>query len=506
MKKLIILALFSCLTLAMRSNPLPVVDTSRINGTLVLSVMTSDPWAGLDYGYLLGDRLYNVLENYVVNTAFGGAASYNYARQIFDQRFVVSEYYTEFATNMIQGMVSGGFPIYSPTLGRDFTYQDILLANAIPDMTAFGVTQTTGPGCSDLMSWGQATANDPQLDGGMVICRNLDWDDDPLLIDNALITVWFNDDFNQQKIITFGFVGLIGALSGVSNAGIATFQNMGNYSSTPVGTGFYPVNLAQRDGLQHTDFNGDGICSPRDVTDAVRSHPMAATFIINTAGPATLEFPAEILEIHNAFGDTIRTAMHNPEFFGDNLVSTNHFRLLKNPSYCTRYNRISDSIQTSSDFSIARNWRVLQTAGVSSNLQTIQFVPATKLLRFSMARPGTPAYQIQPTEVFMEGLPVSIMEYAAKQPDLFSLAPNPCRSETNLIIKTTTGDKIAIEISDANGNFIYSHNEVANAAGDHNFCWKTMNHPSGVYLCKVAVSNNKTRKYVTDVQKILILK
>lgn len=505
MKKFIILALFSCMTLATRSNPLPVVDLSSINGTLVLCVLTSDPWAGVEYGSLLGDRLYDVLENYVVNTAFGGAASYNYARQIFDERFVVSEYYTEFAMHIIEGMGYSGFPVYSPTLGRDFTYQDILLANAIPDMTAFGLTQTTGPGCSDLMSWGEATANDPQLNGGMVICRNLDWDDDPLLIENALITVWFSDDFNG-RIVTFGFVGMIGALSGMNDDGIATFQNMGNYNSTPVGTGFYPVNLAQRDGLEHADYNGDGIRSPRDVTDAVRSHPMAATFIINTIGPANLEFPAEILEIHNSFGDTLRTAVHNPEFFGDNLASTNHFRLLKNPSYCARYNRISDSIQTSTDFTIARNWRVSQTAGVSSNLQTIQFIPATKLLRFSMARPGTPAYQIEPTEVFMDGLPVSILEHPAKQQALFTVAPNPCRSHTKLTIAAATGDRITIEISDANGNSIYSHHDVAKADGDYNVSWKTDDHPTGVYLSKVVVANNKTRKYVTDVQKILVLK
>ncbi|NCA84531.1 MAG: T9SS type A sorting domain-containing protein [Clostridia bacterium] len=505
MKKFIILALFSCLTLATRSNPLPAVDTSRINGTLVLTVLFSDPTMGLDYGYLLGDRLYNVLENYVVNTAFGGAASYNYARQIFDQRFVVSEYYTEFATNMILGMTYGGFQVYSPTLGREFTYQDVLLANAIPDMTAFGLTQTTGPGCSDLMSWGTATANDPQLNGGMVICRNLDWDDDPLLIENALITVWFNEGFNQ-RIVTFGFVGMIGALSGMNDDGIATFQNMGNYSSSPVGTGFYPVNLAQRDGLEHYDFNGDGICSPRDVTDAVRSHPMAATFIINTVGPTNLEFPAEILEIHNTFGDTIRTAVHNPEFFGDNLVSTNHFRLLKNPSYCARYNRISDSIQASTDFTIARNWRVLQTAGVPGNLQTIQFIPATKLIRFSMARPGTPAYQIEPTEVSMYGLPVSIIEHAAKHKGVFSVAPNPCRTHTNLLIAAATGDRITIEISDANGNSIYTHHDVAKADGDNNVTWNTSHYPSGVYLCKVLVANNKTRKNVSEVQKILVLK
>jgi hypothetical protein len=505
MKKFIILALFSCLTLATRSNPLPLVDTSRINGTLVLSVLTSDPWAGGDYGYLLGDRLFDVLENYVVNTAFGGAAAYNYARQIFDQRFVVSEYYTEFATNMIQGMVNGAFPIYSPTLGRDFTYQDILLANAIPDMTAFGLTQTTGPGCSDLMSWGEATANDPQLNGGMVICRNLDWDDHPLLIENALITVWFSDDFNG-RIVTFGFVGMIGALSGMNDDGIATFQNMGNYSSTPVGTGFYPVNLAQRDGLEHADYNGDGIRSPRDVTDAVRSHPMAATFIINTVGPANLEFPAEILEIHNSFGDTIRTAAHNPEFFGENLVSTNHFRLLKNPTFCSRYNRISDSIQVSSDFTIARNWRVLQTAGVPGNLQTIQFIPATKMIRFSMARPGSPAYLIEPTEVSLYGLPVSILEHPAKQKALFTVAPNPCRSQTKLTIAADTGDGITIEISDANGNRIYTNYEVAKAKGDNNVSWNTVNHPSGVYLCKVVVANNNTRKYVSDIQKILVLK
>ncbi len=133
--------------------------------------------------------------------------------------------------------------------------------------------------------FGGATLNEPGLNGKTVIWRNLDRDDNPILIDNALIIVWVPRGPDEQRWVFFGFVGLIGALSGFNESGIATFLNMGNFYSTPVGDFFYPVNLAQRNGLEMEDFNEDGYCSPRDVTDAVRDHNVASTYIINTASP-----------------------------------------------------------------------------------------------------------------------------------------------------------------------------------------------------------------------------
>jgi len=331
MKKLVFVLLVVLLSFKGFGNPIDPADTIRIDGKLALWLVVDGYAAGYEYGRLLGEPIVDVMENYIINHTFGGAINYQYARQIFDQKFIYNSKYEQIAQGMIEGIEQSGVSIYSATLGENLTFKDVLIANSIPDFTSFSEFNIHGPGCSDLMSWGDATANS-ELGGEMVISRNLDWESNPYLIDNALIIIWGNLSGEGQRFITFGFTGLIGALSGFNESGVSTFQNMGNYNYAPTGTGFYPVNLAQRDGLESWDYNQDGICSVRDVTDAVRAHNVSSTFIINSAGTNSEDPPAEVLEIHNSFGDTIRTSLNNPAFFGDNLVSTNHFRLLKPPS------------------------------------------------------------------------------------------------------------------------------------------------------------------------------
>jgi hypothetical protein len=386
---------------------------------------------------------------------------------------------------MIEGIEAAGISLFSPTLNDYLTYKDVLIANSVPDFTAFFESwNNKGPGCSDMASWGEATLNDPGLAGGTVICRNLDWDNNPILIENALVIIWAPGGPNEQRWVSFGYAGLIGALSGFNESGITTFQNMGNYYSVPVGESFYPVNLAQRNGLEMEDYNGDGICSPRDVTDAVRDHNVSSTYILNTAGPTYFDPPAEVLEIHNNLGDTIRTVAQNPGFFGDNLVSTNHFRLLKPPTYCYRYKRISDSLETSNQMSTLRNWNVMKTAGVFTNLQVIQYLPEKHILRFSFAEPGTPAYQIEPTEVLTDTLFSLVGIEEPEKDDLLrvSIYPNPCHEQTRILIEPAGPVNFNCSITDIKGKQLRDFGEFYLTEKNIVLDWETGNIPNGIYL------------------------
>ncbi len=487
------------------SNPIEIADTTRIDGKLVLWLMVDGYGAGYEYGRLLGEPIADVMENYVINHTFGGAANYQYARQIFDQKFIYDAKYQQIAQGMIDGMEDAGVSIYSPTLGEDLTFKDVLIANSIPDFTAFGKFNIHGPGCSDLMSWGDATANS-ELGGELVISRNLDWENNPYLINNALIIVWGNYSGNGQRIITLGFIGLIGALSGFNESGIATFQNMGNYNTSPSGTNFYPVNLAQRDGLENWDYNNDGVCSPRDVTDAVRAHNVSSTFIINTAASSGNDIPAEVLEIHNSFGDTIRTIAHNPNYFGDNLVSTNHFRLLKPPTACYRYSRIADSLETSNQLTIQRNWQVLQAAGVSTNLQTIQYIPYQQKLRFSFAEIGTPAYQIEPTEIIVNELfaLVGIKELGSIKKHIVNISPNPCHTNTEIKFTAPINGFFSCKIFDLTGNQVFFHEDELFNSQPISLGWETGEIKSGIYFCVVRFKDENNFTIHSETQKIIV--
>jgi hypothetical protein len=512
MKKITIGLLFMSLTIGSFGNPFVVADTLRINGHMAIWLGSSDYYEdGFNYGWLLGDRIKGLFENYMFTSSFGSVAGYHQARQIFDQHFVVDDKYIEMTQGMILGMEMAGVDLYSTVLNDTLNYKDILIANSVQDFISFSDEwHNIGPGCSSLTSWGEATMNAPELLGETVINRNLDWDNDPQLINNPLIIIWVTADPAKQSFVTFGFPGLIGALSGVNEYGIATFHNTGNYFTYPTGTGFYPSSLAQRNGLEAADYNDDGICSPRDVTDAVRAHTMACTHIIHNAGPSFMEPAAEILEIHNSFGYAIRTKANNPEFFGDNLVATNHFRLLKPATGCSRYNRIRDSLLVSNQLDVNRNWTVLKTAGVTTNLQTIQFIPTQNIIRFSFAEVGTPAYLVEPYEIWMDTLftmfNVGINEVVLSENSRVNIFPNPGKDLINIVVKPETTSKLAVAIKDQRGRVVFREEMIADAGAQHSFKWDTGNLPAGVYFTVVEITDNVTGKVQRESKKIVVTK
>lgn len=509
MKKIILALLLMCLSVGSFSNPFVVADTLRIDGKLTLWLGSgSDYEDGFNYGLLLGHQIKPIFDNYVIPVAFGGMGGYLIARQAFNQYFIVDDKYMEIATGMVDGMVTAGIDLYSSIIKDTLTYKDVLIANSIPDFTAFSDKwHYIGPGCSNLTSWGDATLNAPELAGQTVINRNLDWVNNPHLINNALVIIWVTGDPNKQSFVTFGFTGLIGALSGINESGVATFQNMGNYYAYPSGTGFYPINLAQRNGLEAADYNGDGVSSPRDITDAVRAQNVASTYIIHSAGPSHLEHPAEILEIHNAHGYAIRTKDDNPEFFGHNLVATNHFRVLKPPAYCYRYSRITDSLQVSNKMDVHRNWNVLTTAGVTTCLQTIQFIPTQNIIRFSFAEIGTPAYQIEPFEMWMDTLfsyYAGINELTHSGEELISVYPNPGKNLINIKLNSTSNTIISITITDLNGRQILKEQNFTTLNSDNHFIWETSKYPDGIYFARIQLKNHRTGKLTSETRKIVV--
>jgi len=509
MKKIVILIIAGFLSLNTFSNPIVSADTLRIDGKLVLWLRADNYGNGWNYGYFLGNRIMSLFDNYVITTAFGGATNYNMARQVYDQYFIVDEKYNQIAQGIIDGIEQSGVSLYSQVLNDNLGFKDLLIANSIPDFTAMDEKwKNSGPGCSNLTSWGEATANAPELSGETVISRNLDWTNNPNLIKNAIIIIWAPTAPDEQRWISFGFIGLFGALSGINESGVATFQNMSNYVNSATGTGFYPVNLAQRNGLEKADYNLDGICSPRDVSDAVRAHPVSSSFIIHSGGPSSLEIPAEILEIHNTFGDTIRTTVNNPDYFGDNLVATNHFRLLKPPAYCVRYQRISDSLETSNQLSVLRNWSVLKTAGVSINLQTIQFVPNKNILRFSFAEIGTPAYQIEPTEVWVDTLfaLVGINEVKKDPAVEITVSPNPCKNLTTITAKFETPTGFSCRITDITGKLVEQFKNINPGEKQVSIGWGTTDIPNGVYFCTINFVDPVSGRPIAETQKIIVSK
>jgi hypothetical protein len=88
----------------------------------------------------------------------------------------------------------------------------------------------------------------------------------------------------------------------------------------------------------------------------------------------------------------------SPVINGDNLVATNHFRTLYDPTWCYRYQAIADSLENSDDITSDRSWEIMSdAAGLSWNLHTLQYVESADLLYWSTATSTVPGYQNEPT-------------------------------------------------------------------------------------------------------------
>lgn len=509
MNKIVLIILYLYFPSVTFSYTLVNADTLRIDGKLVLYLAGEDDRQnGFNYGFLLGHRIKTLIDNYLIPHTAGGANRYKIARNLFDKHFIEDEKYLNLTQGIIEGMESSGVSLFSDILNDELTYKDIFILNSIPDFTAFSPDwYYNSPGCSNLTSWGDATYGAPELKGQTVISRNLDWDNNDQLIENALIIIWATKDPSKQSFVTIGYPGLIGALSGINESGVATFQNMGNFFAYPEGTGFYPVNLAMRNGLEAKDFNNDGISSARDITDAVTIHNVSSTYIIHSAGPSSSQPTAEALEIHNSFGYKIRTKSDNTEAFGDNLIATNHFRLLKTPEYCPRYNLMSDSLEASNELDMDRNWKVLTGAGTSLTLQTIQFTPEQNKIKISFAEKDLPAHRAKPTEIYLNSLLelVGINDKLSNPERQITLFPNPVKNQLNITMSGYQSFDIEFEIIDIEGKVLKRFRGVEIYRPAFQMKIDVSGILAGMYFLRAQLTNKQTKELSVETQRFVIM-
>ena len=71
--------------------------------------------------------------------------------------------------------------------------------------------------CSFFAAWGKRTIN-----GHMIATRNLDWDENTGIADFKVLTVWM--PAGEIPHVTVGYIGFIGALAGISQAGLSASE------------------------------------------------------------------------------------------------------------------------------------------------------------------------------------------------------------------------------------------------------------------------------------------
>lgn len=510
MKKFIFITIFILFTLQAYSQK--TVNGQIINETnnlQILKVWGTHAERGYAYGYLSGENIFEVIDNYIFDHILGGSYfTYIYARNYFLNNFDIDEKYITEAENILLGMKDAGINIYNSTLMREYDYNDILLANSLVDLSSLTkLRDKLSLGCSSISSWGESTEDCLELSGNVLITRHLDWEPLPSLLNNHQVVIHFPSEENEQPWIMIGFSGMIGALSGINNSNVSAFQNMGNkYSNAPTGN-FYPIHFSIRNGLEMADYNNDSICNVNDIAEAITSKTQSAPFIIHTIDNNLNE--PEIIECNYENGNTIRKQEDNNVIQGTNLVATNHFRKLYAAEYCYRYEAIKDSLDYDSNITPERSWDLLcNAAGHNGTMQTMQYVPSLRNLLISFATEESPAYLIEPNVYDLDDFftPVAISENNITNNFNLKVAPNPFNPVTTISFNINSASDVTINLFNLKGELIKEVFRGRLERGEKSIQFNAKELPSGVYMAKLNIKNAKSNYIYNDYKKLLLLK
>ncbi|MFH1843191.1 MAG: FlgD immunoglobulin-like domain containing protein [bacterium] len=404
-----------------------------IDNTTVLTVWGSHHERGYAQGYLLGDAGKQVFDEYFIDFfCLGSSFVYNNLRTIFTSNFTVDARYLDEVDGIILGMRDAGVDLFNPTLGRDITATDILVANSLVDLSQWSGKE--GFGCSSLSSWGASTIADPILGGHLVITRHLDWSKHAALTSNAVLTVHVPSEPDEQRWLSLGYAGFLGALSAVNVSGLGAFLDLGNYALGMAGAPYEPILFSVRTGMERADFDGNGTNSPADVTAAIEAVSRSAAVLVQVTQDDGMSSRPVIVEVNNARGVAERDADNNSVVPADNLAVTNHFRLLYNPVYCNRYAAITDSLNVNRHISPTRSWDLLAGAAgqYGGNIMAIQYIESSGSLAWAVDTALEPAYLQKPSVVNVDDLFGFATAVATPQPVvcLEQNRPNPFNPAT----------------------------------------------------------------------------
>ncbi|MCF7859507.1 MAG: hypothetical protein K9N07_09355 [Candidatus Cloacimonetes bacterium] len=468
-------------------------DILSVDGKKILKVWGTHYERGYAAGYFMGDKIKSLSENYFIGTFFGGNAYlYENTKEYFLEFFEIEPKYHAETEGMIDGMIEADIVLFSNTLDRDIDENDILLANAIVDLSALrGLGVNYDFGCSSLSSWGDNTAGDLELQGDLVITRNMDWTLHPELLENHLLVVHFPSESNEVNWLSFTFPGFIGCLSGINENELSAFMNMGNRNDHTNNYTYHPILLSIRNGIEVFDYNGDYEITPDDILAAVEDNFQLSGSIIHAASNEG----GLIIECNNQYGVVSRDDNDNTMLPLEHLAATNHFRELYPPVSCYRYENISDSLSVNPYITIERSWNLMAAAaGVSTNLHTIQYVPSLQLIKWSTADLGSPAYQNEPTTFDLDDLftsNASSDQHYIQQNSFLSATPNPFNTFTNLAFTLPRTSDVRLTVYNVKGHKITVLINNVLYPGKHNVLWDGTDRngnkvASGIYLSSIS--------------------
>lgn len=465
----------------LHAQPVKGIITADTAGILVVKIWGTHQERGYALGYLTGDRITDVILNYV-KPEFG--PFYTLARNTILQGndLSIPPEFSDEAQAIIDGMDAAG----SNTGNLDKT--DILVGNTFLDITNLLMLKA-GMNCSALMSWNDATTG-TDLNGASVITRHLDWEYAPVLNRNHTITVHFPSETGKHKWLLTGFSGMMGVLSGF-NPDFSAFQNMMDDYSTPGlhNKQYIPIWFALRMALEAEDYNGDGNRDVMDVRSALEdcTNGFADGFIISALARSNpvdslVAMVAEIAATNPMH--TFRSSAYPDSIPGDNLYTAN-YQIARNNlmHFCSRYNSIRNHIGNGTLIGTDTSWNLMRDwSHLSTNIQFMQYAPEVDLFRLSVRTGASPAYQALPVTFSLADLfdnPVTGTDNPKETPVVICRF-NPQTRE----IEIRANDKLQlVEVFDLTGRTV-----TTVGADRSRYVIHVKNWPTGIYLIKLSTS------------------
>ena len=371
----------------------------------VLQLWGTHEEMGFAHGYLVGDEITELFEQYFM-WVINPATYQNIILPVFRQLFTVPDIYQGELDGIISGIRAANISLFSASLNRNLTSEDLAVVNSIVDFTQ----QTMGfdPemfGCSSICGWGAGTEMDETVPGGTIHGRNLDWVDTPerILGRRSMIIAYLPSEPGRQPWFSVAFPGFVACLSGMNIHGLGATLNMGNHYVPPGSvSGIMPICFQLRDALEKTDPNNDGNHSYEDIWHVLSRNQRLPSTIIHAFHPfmqhsGTNEASLVIESNHTGI---IRRIPHDDPVLRPNfLAATNHHRFLYPPVPCWRYEMIQTMIAETGVMDSERAWEITDAVGGGWTLQTMLFRPDIRDVLVSSTVDHIPAPQKTPSHL-----------------------------------------------------------------------------------------------------------
>jgi len=313
----------------------------QINGRLEIVEDTpvlytwGTPWEqGFAHGYLLKDRIVNLIEEFLTNGKMMNPQQYKHV--ITNLRFMkIQSHFEAELRGMLEGLIAKeGGPVRIEALKSVIKYNDLVMTNAMADLSRYRFA------CSSFVAWGNMTQN-----GDAFVGRNYEWPENSALINSQVIFVRLTSkDTNAMGTVSAFFPGQVGLITGMNEQGVtvATHDSSGNRPS--YSWGYTPICLLYRHALE----NANASTAKEDISNVLKSLHTVTGNNMMVGRPFDGKNPAGIVLEHDADltkdqGVTIREAEVDNSF----IVSTN--RYYKRESYrklrpCSRYKKLRKAL------------------------------------------------------------------------------------------------------------------------------------------------------------------